>query len=387
MTSKSSSTLHMAAMVVLTLAVVPSASAFVRTTPMRTLPSQRIWGTSTTSTTTSSALPMSTTAEASTTAKKGKKVRRIFSFDIPPPPQATEDEVSQALAAHEKIMEHMKAKDKTSKALSKEELKIVYQDEHIVVVDKPAGVLCVPDKAGNPSLAAAVFEAFGCESGNVDTMVAHRLGFDTTGLVVFARTDKAISNLNVQLRSRKVTKTYEALVCGTVEGDSGTVDLPLARDIQALPYVRVYTQESQNQLIAILSQLPDDHSARKFLKNKKPSITEYKVIAQEDLGGNAVTRLALTSVSGRTHQLNVHCAALGHPIVGDSIYGVGGVASPNGGLVGDLLSKNAASTALQQNIDALVKEKQMGLCVHLKHLSFKHPITGEVLSFESKSPF
>jgi tRNA pseudouridine32 synthase/23S rRNA pseudouridine746 synthase len=295
------------------------------------------------------------------------------------------------------------------------------------VVDKPAGVLCVPDKAGNPSLAAAVFEAFGCESGNVDTMVAHRLGFDTTGLVVFARTDKAISNLNVQLRSRKVTKTYEALVCGTVEGDSGTVDLPLARDIQALPYVRVYTQESQNQLIAILSQLPDDHSARKFLKNKKPSITEYKVIAQEDLGGNAVTRLALTSVSGRfvtsirnekanylplfvvsssyischispflharfflsnrTHQLNVHCAALGHPIVGDSIYGVGGVASPNGGLVGDLLSKNAASTALQQNIDALVKEKQMGLCVHLKHLSFKHPITGEVLSFESKSPF
>jgi hypothetical protein len=167
------------------------------------------------------------------------------------------------------------------------------------VVDKPAGVLCVPDKAGNPSLAAAVFEAFGCESGNVDTMVAHRLGFDTTGLVVFARTDKAISNLNVQLRSRKVTKTYEALVCGTVEGDSGTVDLPLARDIQALPYVRVYTQDSQNQLIAVLSQLPDDHSARKFLKNKKPSITEYKVIAQEDLGGNAVTRLALTSVSGR----------------------------------------------------------------------------------------
>jgi hypothetical protein len=63
---------------------------------------------------------MSTTAEASTTAKKGKKVRRIFSFDIPPPPQATEDEVSQALAAHEKIMEQMRAKDKTSKALSKE---------------------------------------------------------------------------------------------------------------------------------------------------------------------------------------------------------------------------------------------------------------------------
>lgn len=89
----------------------------------------------------------------------------------------------------------------------------------------------------------------------------------------------------------------------------------------------------------------------------------------------------------RTHQLNVHCAALGHPIVGDTIYGVGGDASPNGGFDGEPLSKNPASLELQQSIDAVVKEKGMGLCVHLKHLSFKHPETGEVLSFESKAPF
>lgn len=169
------------------------------------------------------------------------------------------------------------------------------------MVDKPAGVLCVPDKAGNPSLAAAVFDAFGCESGNVDTMVAHRLGFDTSGLVVLARTDRAIRNLNVQFRSRKVTKAYEALVCGSIEQTTsgGTVELPLTRDIHALPYVRVSTKDSQTELVSVLSQLPEDHAGRKFLKNPKPSITEYKVIAQEDLAGNAVTRLVLTSVSGR----------------------------------------------------------------------------------------
>ena len=88
--------------------------------------------------------------------------------------------------------------------------------------------------------------------------------------------------------------------------------------------------------------------------------------------------------------MNVHCAAFGHPVVGDSIYGIGGDASPNGGLDEETLNKDApnrATVELQQSIDAVVKEKGMGLCVHLKHLSFKHPESGEVLSFESESPF
>jgi len=293
---------------------------------------------------------------------------------------------SEAVASYEKAMEAMQAKDKTSKALSKQDLKVVYEDEHIVVVDKPAGVLCVPDKAGNPSLAGAVFEAFGCESGNVDKMVAHRLGFDTSGLVVFARTNKAISGLNSQLRSRKIAKKYEALVCGTVAEASGEIDFALTRDAVALPYVRVYTEDAQRKLIGVAKELPAELGA-KLLKNEKPSCTQYEVIAKEELGGNAVTRVALTSVSGRTHQLNVHCAAFGHPIVGDSIYGIGGDASPNGGLDEEALPASRATVELQQSIDGVVKEKGMGLCVHLKHLSFKHPESGEVLSFESTSPF
>jgi len=179
-----------------------------------------------------------------------------------------------------------------------QDLKVVYEDEHIVVVDKPAGVLSVPDKECNPSLAGAVFEAFGCESGNVDKMVAHRLGFDTSGLVVFARTNKAISNLNAQLRARRITKKYEALVCGTVADASGEINFALTRDANALPYVRVYTEDAQRNLIGVAKELPHDLSV-KLLKNEKPSCTKYEVVAKEDLGGNPVTRLALTSVSGR----------------------------------------------------------------------------------------
>jgi 23S rRNA-/tRNA-specific pseudouridylate synthase len=185
-----------------------------------------------------SSLHMSTVVKV----KKGKKIRKIFSFDIPSVMEAaTESEVSEALATYQKTMNKMKAKDLTSKVLTKEDLKIVHVDEHVIVVDKPAGVLCVPDKSGNPSLAAAVFEAFGCESGNVDKMVAHRLGFDTTGLVVFARTDKAIKHLNIQVRAQQIVKKYEALVCGSVEQSKGSIDLALTRDVKSLPYVRVYT--------------------------------------------------------------------------------------------------------------------------------------------------
>jgi len=356
---------------ILAVATLPAAVAFVA--PSRVA----CWGTSP-----ASVLHMSTVVEQ----KKVKKARKIFSFDIPPMPEASPEEVSELLASYEKAVDKMKAKDKTSKALNKEELKVVHQDDHIIVVDKPAGVLCAPDKAGNPSLAAAVFEAFGCESGNVDKMVAHRLGFDTSGLVVFARTNKAIANLNTQLRTRKVTKKYEALVCGTVAEAKGEINLALTRDVQALPYVRVYTEEAQEKLIGVIQQFPEEHR-QQFMKVEKPSCTEYEVIAKEELEGNAVTRLSLTSVSGRTHQLNVHCAAFGHPIVGDSTYGIGGDASPNGGLAGETLSSGAASLELQQSISDVAKGKSMGPCVHLKHLSFKHPATDEVLSFESKSPF
>jgi len=277
-------------------------------------------------------------------------------------------------------LEKMKAKDSTSATLTKEDLKVVYEDEHIVVIDKPSGVLCVPGKENNPSLQQAVFEAFGSESNRADKMVVHRLGMDTSGLIVFARTNAALRQMNTLFRTRKVTRKYEALLCGTLEEEEGVVDLPLMIDYQFPPYMRVSTDEHQRALIDLT---PEDVD-KKILEHPKKCLTKYEVLGKEEFDGNAVTRVSLTSISGRTHQLNVHCAAMGHPIVGDKVYGINGEAASNGGLE-EGTSPSRASNELQEQIAAACGDKSM--CIHAKTIAFEHPISREKLSFESASPF
>jgi len=284
---------------------------------------------------------------------------------------------SDVAAAYETQIAKMRAKDQTSTSLSKEDLKIVFEDEHIIVVDKPSGVLCVPTKEVSASLSQAVFDAYGCESGNMDSMVVHRLGMDTSGLVVFGRTKAAVAVLNNDFRTRKITRKYEALVCGSVDGDQGEWNMPLMRDFVKPPYMRVSTDDLQRALVGV-EDLPVEIS-KKILENPKESTTAYEVVGREELGGHPVTRLSLTSVTGRTHQLNVHSAAAGHPIVADTVYGFNGDASPNGGL------ETGADIELQENIASASADKSM--CVHAKELSFSHPITGDDLKFESASPF
>jgi len=263
-------------------------------------------------------------------------------------------------------------------SISASDLDVVYEDDHIVVVSKPAGILTIPGKdSSNPSLNAAVFEKYGCESGRMDKMVVHRLGMDTSGLVVFARTDAALRGMNTLFRTRKVTRKYEALVCGHVSADDGTIDLPLMRDPENEPYMTVSTDDKQRALLDMAD------ASKKLLEAPKDSLTRYEVVSREDMDGNDISRLTLTSVSGRTHQLNVHCAAIGHPIVGDAVYGIGGEAAANGG-VADVPS-DGASAELQQAIASAAAGKAM--CVHAKSISFRHPVTKEDLSFESKASF
>lgn len=289
---------------------------------------------------------------------------------------------SEVVARYEEQMDKMRAKDKTSSVLSKGDLKVVHEDEHIVVVDKPAGVLSVPGKENNPSLSQAVFEAFGCESGDANKMVVHRLGMDTSGLIVFAKTQDALRGLNTAFRTRKVTRKYEALLCGHVKDEAGEISMPLMRDYLNPPYMRVSTDDHQKALIGLEDELPED-VAKKVLELPKPSITKYEVVGREELEGNAVTRVSLTSVSGRTHQLNVHAAASGHPIAGDKVYGINGDAASNGGIDASSLGESAASAELQEAVNAAAKS----MCVHAKCLGFKHPATNEEMSFESPSPF
>ena len=125
-------------------------------------------------------------------------------------------------------------------------------------------------------------------------MVVHRLGMDTSGLVVFARTEAALRGMNTLFRTRKVTRSYEALVCGSID-ESGDIDLPLMRDYEFPPYMRVSTDEHQRALMGLS---PEDVS-KKILERPKESLTKYEVVGKEDMDGNAVTRVKLSSVSGR----------------------------------------------------------------------------------------
>jgi len=279
-------------------------------------------------------------------------------------------------------MAKLQDRDRASAAMSPDDIDVVYEDEHIVVVSKPSGVLTVPGKdESNPSLNKAVFERFGSESGRMDKMVVHRLGMDTSGLVVFARTNAALRGMNSLFRTRKVTRKYEALVCGHVAQDSGSIDLPLMRDYECPPFMRVSTDDHQRALIGLDAEVV----GKKMLESPKDSLTTYEVVSRESMDGNDVSRLTLTSISGRTHQLNFHCAAIGHPIVGDTVYGYNGEAAANGGLDESALPADKASAELQQAIASASAGKPM--CVHAKSISFRHPVTKEDLSFESASSF
>jgi tRNA pseudouridine32 synthase / 23S rRNA pseudouridine746 synthase len=284
-------------------------------------------------------------------------------------------------------LEWMNSRDASARELTKDDLNIVYDDDHIIVVDKPSGVLCVSNNNNLPSLCKAVYETFEKPQIDISQMVVHRLGMDTSGLIVFCKSIKAVKGMNRKFRLRQVLKQYEALVCGVIPEDEGVISMPLMRDYVEPPYMRISTDEHQLALAYL-----DDPAVlpKKFMEPPKPSLTRYNVLGRESLGedGLDVTRVTLSSVTGRTHQLNVHLAAFGHPIVADAIYGWEGRALPNGGLTErDVLQTqpHRASPELQQRIADYTKGWNM--CIHATFLSFRHPVTKIDMTFQSPAPF
>ena len=278
----------------------------------------------------------------------------------------------------------LRTRDRQSKKIDPSDLNIVYEDEHFVCVNKPAGVLCVPSEEDIPTLAQAVFENVDNQQTSLDKMVVHRLGMDTSGLVLFAKNMDSLREMNTLFRTRKIQRHYEVLVCGHLATDSGTIDMPLMRDYEKPPFMRISTDEHQKVLLG----LDDKIVGKKLLEAPKLSQTNYKVLAREAFLGTdlPVTRLLLTSVTGRTHQLNVHMAAIGHPIVGDKVYGWKGDALPNGGLEP---SDSEETMELQESIGKVATT----MCVHAKSLKFQHPMYSndddetEPLTFECDTPF
>ena len=199
----------------------------------------------------------------------------------------------------------------------------IYRDESLIVVNKPAGLLAVPGRGADKQdcLASRVQAEF------PDALVVHRLDMATSGLLLFARSAEMQRHMSYLFRERLVSKRYVAVVSGRLEMLAGEIDLPLIRDWPNRPRQKV------------------------DFASGKPSLTRYRVLAHDD----GATRVELEPVTGRTHQLRVHMAASGHPILGDALYGEEGRAER--------------------------------LLLHASALSFLHPLNAEPLSFASEPPF
>lgn len=175
------------------------------------------------------------------------------------------------------------------------DLPIIYEDDDILVINKPAGVLthAVGAFAAEPSVATFIRQRTAGLTG-LRAGIVHRLDRATSGVLVCAKNPKALSLLQKQFAQRKVTKTYMAIVKGHLKQPEAIIDMPIERNPQAPATFRVGT-------------------------NGKPAVTQYKVVEE-----NAThSLLQLTPQTGRTHQLRVHLAQLGHPIVGDPLYSTG----------------------------------------------------------------
>ncbi|MEM8592096.1 MAG: pseudouridine synthase [Pseudomonadota bacterium] len=203
-------------------------------------------------------------------------------------------------------------------------LTILYQDHELLAVDKPSGLLSVPGKGAE--LADCLLSRIQAEIPNA--LLVHRLDRDTSGVMIFALSAHAQRHLGLQFEKRQAKKVYVAEVWGRLEG-AGVVDLPLAVDWPNRPRQRV------------------DHM------NGRPAVTEWRAKKS-----GATSRVELRPRTGRSHQLRVHMAELGHPILGDPFY-----APP----------------------EALAAAPR--LMLHAWKLTLRHPDGGAEISFRAKLPF
>jgi len=225
-------------------------------------------------------------------------------------------------------------------------LRIVFEDEHVLVVDKDAGMVTHPG-AGRPTgtlAAAALAHAPGMAGvgGPRRPGIVHRLDKGTSGLIVLAKTQRAYDALTAQLARRTVTRRYLCLVHGVPNALTGVIDQPIGRD----PRSRVR-----------MSVMPAGKGKR--------AVTRFRVL--ERFGGAAFVECRLET--GRTHQIRVHLAAIGHPLIGDETY------------AGRARDRHA-DPALRVHVSGLG-----GVALHAAGLAFLHPATGETCEFSSPLPY
>lgn len=212
-------------------------------------------------------------------------------------------------------------------------LNIIYEDADLLVVDKPKG-MCVhpaPGHSGGTLVNALLFhcgDSLSGIGGVIRPGIVHRIDKDTSGLLIVAKNDRAHNCLAAQIKEHSFTREYEAVVYGNVKADEGTVDAPIGR------------HETRRKQMCVTT------------KNSRSAVTHFRVL--ERFGDYTYLRLRLQT--GRTHQIRVHMAHIGHPVAGDTVYGPRKVITELG-----------------------------GQCLHARHIGFVHP-DGHTLEFESRLP-
>lgn len=203
----------------------------------------------------------------------------------------------------------------------------LFVDDTLLIVDKPAGLLSVPGRGEDKAdcLASRIQAQF------ADALIVHRLDMSTSGLLVLARGEEMHRLLSKLFRDRLVDKRYVAVVDGLLKAEQGEVELPLICDWPNRPRQKVDFDIG------------------------KPSLTRFRRLELDPV--NKVTRVELEPFTGRSHQLRVHMAELGHPILGDDLY----------------------AGAAEGKADRLL--------LHAMDLAFSHPLTGEALRFHCPPPF
>jgi 23S rRNA-/tRNA-specific pseudouridylate synthase len=154
--------------------------------------------------------------------------------------------------------------------------------------------------------------------------------------------------------------------------------------------MRVSTLESEAEAQQAVLDLNNAGYAKLMAKRPKPSTTQFHILSHELWMGHPVTRVQLLPITGRTHQLRVHCAALGHPILGDPAYGFFGEAHAHGGFGEDelkIVSPTFASFELRRDVEKIVRESGRTMCLHARKLMLDHPVTKERVSFEVAPSF
>jgi len=218
----------------------------------------------------------------------------------------------------------------------KMELNIVFEDEHLLVVNKPKGLVVhpAPGHMGDTLVNGLLYhckDSLSGINGEIRPGIVHRIDKDTSGLLVIAKSDAAHQGLSIQFETHSIDRVYETIVWGRMHEDEGTIDASIGR-----------SQKDRKKMAT-------------GAKHGKRAVTHYRVLKQY----SKYAHLACQLETGRTHQIRVHLSSIGHFVLGDSVYG--------------------------REVSGLNLDFE-GQCLHARVLGFDHPITGEHLVFESELP-